>query len=132
MGFNVEVKPGHVHVTYTGLVDSFDLVSILSVSEFVDNARRLKRVVFDYSQSDGTHISEEDIRQVSTLMNLESHFTEDFFALVIPKDKHVRDEFNILKAIIKSDKSIFEIAENYDEATTLLNTHIAMVNASIN
>ena len=87
---------------YNGVVDSPDCISILSVNEFVNNARRLYRVIFDYSQSKGTNISEDDLRQINMLLNLESNFTENFFAVVIPKDKYVREEFYMLKAIMKN------------------------------
>ena len=82
---------------YNGVVDSPDCISILSVNEFVNNARPLYRVIFDYSQSKGTNISEDDLRQINMLLNLESNFTENFFAVVIPKDEYVGEEFYMLK-----------------------------------
>jgi hypothetical protein len=57
MGYEIAINSAYVHVIYKGLVDSHDLTSIISKSRFVNNARSLKRVNFDYSQSDGTNFS---------------------------------------------------------------------------
>jgi hypothetical protein len=120
MGYEIKVTPLYVHVIYKGVVDSHDLTSIISRSGFVNSARRLKRVIFDYSQSEGTNFSEDDIRRLSLLFNLESNFTDTFVAISIPKDKEGKEQFNTCKAMIKSKSWVFEIADNLAEAIALL------------
>jgi hypothetical protein len=59
------------------------------------------------------------------LFNLESNFTDSFLAISIPKDKEGKQQFNICKAMIKSKKWVFEIADNLAEALALLEQYIA-------
>ena len=62
MAYTIEVYLEYMHIIYTGKLDALDIVSILSVDEFINNARRLKHVIYDYSSCVNTNFTSEDIR----------------------------------------------------------------------
>jgi ADP-glucose pyrophosphorylase len=120
MGYKIEVHTEYVRVMYTEKVDLLDWISVLSADEFINNVRRLKRVIHDYSLCVSSDFTVDNMRELSLLINLESNFTEKCFVVIIPIDQAHRERFGILKATIKSDKWVFKLANNTTEAIALL------------
>jgi hypothetical protein len=132
MAYKIEVNPEYVHVMFTGEVDMLDMVTLLSVDEFIENIRSLKRVIYDYTLCVSSAVLSDDMQELSFLSNIESNITEEYFAVCVPIDETARERFSIFKSMIKSDKWVLELADNTAEAIALIKQNIPWKNTSQN
>lgn len=120
MSYSVFIQDDHVYVKYSGLVDALDIVRITKDELFIDNLRRLQKVIHDFSFCDEVSLSSEDMQEITLMSNMESNFTEKAIGVVIPRTQEGYERIHALSQGIKSkDWSIFA-AQNYSDALTKL------------
>ena len=120
MGYSVTVNPDHVYVQYHGVLNGLDIVKLVADPEFINDFRRLERVVHDASGVDAVSITPEQMREIGVLSSIESNFTENLLGIIIPKDEAGFERLRQLRAGIKNNQWTILVAHSYEEALDLL------------
>lgn len=118
MSYSVSIKEDHVYVKYTGLVEGLDIVQLTADQTFINNLRRLQKVVHDFSFAEDVSMGPEDIKEIALMSNLESNFSEKLLAVIIPKDEDGYRRVTALSQAIKSPDWKILFAQTYTEALT--------------
>lgn len=122
MSYQVEIKDYHVYVKYSGTVDGLDIVRLTGDPEFINDFRRLQKVIHDFSMTDEVAISFDQMRDVSVLSNMESHFTEKLIGIAIPRNEEGFARINLIKEFVKNPNWKIFAARDLAEALEILTT----------
>jgi len=118
MSYSVLIKDDHVYVKYSGIVEGLDIVQITADETFINNMRRLQKVIHDFSFCDDVLMGIEDMKEIALMSNLESNFSEKLKAVIIPKDADGYARVTALSQAIRSPDWQIYFAQNYAEALT--------------
>jgi hypothetical protein len=118
MSYLVYIENDHVFVKYVGIVDGLDIVRLTADDIFINNLRRLQKVIHDFSYCDEVSLDIEDMQEFAMMSNIESNFTEKVVDVMIPRtaEGFARVEA-FIKAIKSPDWSIL-VTHNYEDALT--------------
>lgn len=120
MSYRYEIQEHYIHVTYHHIVDALDIIQLTADQAFIDYFRTLKKVLHDFSNVDDVLINMEGIQQIALLSNMESNFTEELSAIIIPKDQAGFDRVDALRKLIKNPSWKVHIVWSIDEAAPFL------------
>jgi hypothetical protein len=118
MSYLVVIEEDHVFVKYSGLVDGLDIVRITADDYFINNLRRLQKVIHDFSFCDEVSLGFEDMQEIALMSNMESNFTEKAIGVMIPRTAEGYARIVGLGQAIKSPDWTILIAHNYADALT--------------
>ena len=85
MSYSVLTKYDHGYVKYSGVVDGLDIVRLTTDEIFINNLRRLQKVIHDFSFCDEVPLGNEDMQEIALMSNMESNFTEKAIGVMIPR-----------------------------------------------
>jgi hypothetical protein len=118
MSYSVFIENDHVYVKYSGLVEGLDIVQLTADETFINNMRRLQKVIHDFSFCEDVSMGPEDMKEIALMSNLESNFSEKLQAVIIPKDEDGYKRVTALSQAIRSPDWNILFAQNYEEALT--------------
>jgi hypothetical protein len=118
MSYSTFVENNHVYVKYLGVVDGLDIVRLTADKYFINNLRRLQKVIHDFSFCDEVSLGIEDMQEIAMISNLESNFTEKVVGVMIPNTQEGLARVEAFsKAMTCPDWTILA-AHNYADALT--------------
>lgn len=120
MGYSVTVNPDHVYVQYHGVLKGLDIVKLIADPDFINDLRRLGRVVHDASSADAVSITPEQMREIGVLLSIESNFTEELLGIIVPNDGDGFERLQKLKESVKSKQWTIFLVHTYQDALDLL------------
>jgi len=118
MSYSVVIENDHVYVKYSGVVDGLDVVRITADKNFINNLRRLQKVVHDFSFSEYVDLGLDDLKDFAVISNIESNFSEKLLAVIIPKNADGYERVAVLSEAIRSPDWTILVAQNYADALT--------------
>lgn len=116
MSYTVVIENDHVYVRYAGVVDGLDIVRITADQRFINNLRRLQKVIHDFSFSEDVNLGPEDMKDFAVISNIESNFSEKLVAVFILKNSDGYERVSALSQAIKSPDWTILVAQNYEDA----------------
>jgi hypothetical protein len=118
MSYSVVIEDDHIYVQYSGVVDGLDIVRITGDETFINNLRRLHKVIHDFSFCDEVSLGSEDMQEIAFMTNMESNFTEKALIVMIPKTAEGFARVAVSRQSIKSPGWTILAAQNHVEALT--------------
>jgi hypothetical protein len=116
MSYSVVIEDVHVYVKYSGIVDCLDIVQMTADEDYIDNLRRLQKVIYDFSLCDEVSLGGEDMQEIALMSNMESNFTEKVIMVIIPKTPEGYDRVATFSQAVKSADWSVSTAQNYENA----------------
>ncbi len=120
MGYSVSTKNDHVYVKFHGVLDGLDIVRLTKDPDFINDFRRLQKVVHDASTVDSVSITSDQLREITVLSSIESNFTESLVGIVIPNSEEGFERVQLIKDGIRNKQWTILAARNYEEALEML------------
>lgn len=118
MSYSILIQDDHVYVKFLGMVDALDIVRITADEKFINNLRRLQKVVHDFSFCDEVSLGVEDMQEIAMMSNIESNFTEKAVGVIIPRTQEGSARIEVFSQAIKSPDWTVLVAQNYEDALT--------------
>ena len=118
MSYSVVIKDDHVYVKYAGIVDGLDIVQITADETFINNLRRLQRVIHDFSFCEEVSLGVEDMKEIALMSNMESNFTEKAVGVMIPGTEEGFARVEAFSQAVRSPDWTVLAAQNYADAFT--------------
>ena len=118
MSYSIVIEEDHIYVRYSGVVDGLDIVRITADETFINNLRRLQKVIHDFSFCDEVSLGFEDMKDIAFMSNMESNFTENAVGVMIPRTAEGLSRVAAFTQAIKSPDWTILAAQNYAEALT--------------
>ena len=118
MSYSAVIKDDHVYVKYSGVIDGLDIVQFTADETFINNLRRLKKVIHDFSVCEDVSLGIEDMQDITLMSNMESNFTEKAIGVMIPRTPEGYARVVAYSQTIKSPDWTILAAQNYKEALT--------------
>jgi hypothetical protein len=116
MSYSVVIENDHVFVKYSGVVDALDIVRITADENFINNLRRLQKVIHDFSFCEEVSLGIEDMQEIALMSNMESNFTEKAIGVMIPRSEEGYARIEALSQAVKSPDWTILAAHNYEDA----------------
>jgi hypothetical protein len=118
MSYLVYIENDHVFVKFVGIVDGLDIVRLTADDIFINNLRRLQKVIHDFSYCDEVSLGIEDMQEIAMMSNIESNFTEKAVGVMIPRTAEGFARVEAFSKAIKSPDWSILAAHNYEDALT--------------
>lgn len=131
VSYQVEINGDHVYVTYSGKIDGLDIVQLTGDSSFINDFRRLQKVIHDFSMADEVSIPFDQMRDISVLSNMESNFTETLIGIIIPRNEEGYERINLIKEFVKNPNWKIFAAKNITEALGILTAETSALHKRI-
>ena len=101
-------------------MDGLDIIQLTGNQDFINELRRLQKVVHDASEVESVNITPDQMREIGVLSSIESNFTENLLGIIIPRNEAGFERVKLLKDRVKSKQWTILAAHDYDEALALL------------
>ncbi|MFQ3191928.1 MAG: hypothetical protein ACI936_003079 [Paraglaciecola sp.] len=118
MSYLVYIENDHVYVKYLGIVDGLDIVRLTADNIFINNLRRLQKVIHDFSYCEEVSLGIEDMQEIAMMSNIESNFTEKAVGVMIPRTSEGFTRVEAFSKAIQSPDWCVLAAHNYLDALT--------------
>lgn len=118
MSYSIVIENDHVYVKYSGVIDGLDIVQITGDENFINNLRRLQKVIHDFSFCDDVSLGAEDMQEIAMMSNMESNFTEKAIVVIIPRTPEGYARVAAFSQALKSPDWTTLVAQNYEDALT--------------
>jgi hypothetical protein len=120
VSYQIEIIQDIVWVKYLGLVDGLDIIEHYQDPLYVDNIRRYGKVIYDYTQTTDSNITQDEIREFSVLAKIESPYHDRILGVVIPRTEKGRELAGVYIKLLANYNWHLSIANNFAEALKLL------------
>jgi hypothetical protein len=118
MSYSVLIKDDHICVKFSGIVDGLDIVRLTADENFINNLRRLQKVIHDFSCCEEVSLGIEDMQEIALMSNMESNFTEKVSCVIIPRTEEGYARVEAFSQAVRSPDWIVLTAKNHEDALT--------------